>query len=154
MRAKAHCMKLVLLLSGLSSSATAYARVFGVAELKRDTVEADPISGLRWLRVADPSHPAAPPKLVLLRSDQGVPKGEQRFGAPATRSVCVHVGDHLRLDAAGTALNSMTLDAVSVGNAACGDLVRARLAVTGKLVAVSVTRMGAGVLLAAPGGSR
>ncbi|MDQ1694474.1 MAG: hypothetical protein QOH85_2009 [Acidobacteriaceae bacterium] len=154
MRAKAHCMKLVLLLSGLSLSAAADARVFGIADLKRDTVEADPISGLRWLRVGDPSHPAAPPKLVLLRSDQGVPKGEQRFGPHATRSLCVHAGDHLRLDAAGTAWNSMTLDAVSVGNAACGDPVRARLAVTGKLVAVTVTRVGAGVLLGAPGVSR
>jgi hypothetical protein len=153
-RTKAHCMKLVLLFSSLSLSATAYARVFGVAELKRNTVEADPILGLRWLRVGDPSHPAAPPKLVLLRSDQGVPKGEQRFGALATRSLCVHTGDHLRLDAAGTVLNSMTLDAISVGNAACGDPVRARLAVTGKIVAVTVTSVGAGVLLGAPGVSR
>jgi hypothetical protein len=153
-RAKAHCMKLVLLLSGLSLSAAADARVFGVADLKGDTVEADPISGLRWLRVGDPSHPAAPPKLVLLHSEQGVPKGEQRFGPLATRSLCVHVGDHLRLDARGTASNSMTLDAISVGNAACGDLVHARLGITGKLVAVTVTSVGAGVLLAAPGVSR
>jgi hypothetical protein len=60
----------------------------------------------------------------------------------------------LRLDAAATASNSMTLDAVSSGNAVCGGQVRARLAVTGKLVAVTVTSAGFGVLLDAPGAVR
>ena len=152
-RAKANCVKVVLLLSGLSLSAAANARVFGAAELKRDTVEADPISGLRWLRVADPSHPAAPPKLILLPSDKGLSRGERRFGPVAPRALCVHMGDHLRLDAATTALNSMTLDAVSSGNAACGGQVRARLAVTGKLVDIMVTSVGSAVLVAA-GASR
>ena len=154
-RAKANCVKMVLLLllSGLSLSATANARVFGAAELKRDTVEADPISGLHWLRVGDPSHPAAPPKLILVPGDEGLPRGERRLGRAASRSICVHVGDHLRLDAATTALNSMTLDAVSAGNAACGGQVRARLAVTGKFVDIMVTSAGSGVLVA-PGASR
>jgi hypothetical protein len=127
--------------------------VFGAAELKRDTVEADPISGLRWLRVGDPSHPAAPPKLILVPGDKGLPSGQRRFGRVASGSFCVHMGDHLRLDAATTALNSMTLDAVSSGNAACGGQVRARLAVTGKLVDIMVTSAGSGVLVA-PGASR
>lgn len=147
-------MKVVLLLSGLFLSVAAYARVFGAAALKRDTIQADPISGLRWLRIGDPSHPGAPPKLVLLPGDQGESGGERRFGSAAPRSFCVHVGDHLRLNGAATALNWITLDAVSSNNAACGGQVRARLAVTGKLVDVTVTSAGSGVLLDAPGALR
>jgi hypothetical protein len=144
-------MKVVLLLSALSLSFAAYARVFGAADLKGDTVQADPISGLRWFRVGDPSHPAAPPKLILLPGDQGVPMSERRSGPVSTRSLCVHMGDHLRLDATATASNSMWLDAVSSGNAACGGQVRARLVLTGKLVAATVTSAGSGVLLESPG---
>jgi hypothetical protein len=147
-------MRAVLFLSGLCLSAAAYARVFGAADLKRDTVQADPISGLRWLRVGDPFHPAAPPKLALLRGDHAGPKGERRDVLVATRCLCVHVGDHLRLNAPETSLNSMTLEAVSSNNAACGDQIRARLTVTGKLVDVTVTSAGSAVFLDAPGALR
>lgn len=154
MAGKENCVKLVLLLWGLTLSAAAYARVFGAADLKRGTVQADPISGICWLRVEDPAHPSAPPKLILLSGDQATPRGERRFDPVATRSLCVHVGDHLRLATGSTASNSMTLDAISSGNAACGGQVRARLAVTGKLVAVTVTSAGFGVLREAQGARR
>lgn len=152
-RAKANRMKLLLFLSALFLSAAASARVFGAAELKRDTVEADPISGLRWLRVADSCHPGAPPKLVPLSGDLVLSRRERRPALVATSVLCVHAGDHLRLNAAATALNSMTLDAVSFGNAPCGGQVRARLAVTGKLVDVTVTSAGTGILQP-PGAAR
>jgi hypothetical protein len=140
-------MKIILLLSNLCSTA-ARGGVFGAADLKRDAAQADPISGLYWIRVTDPVRPSAPPRLVRL-------SGLRRPHPPATNGpICVRAGDHIRLDGVATPMNSMTLEAVSFENAACGNHVHARIAVTGKLVDVMVTATGSGVLLEPSGVSR
>jgi hypothetical protein len=138
---------LVLLLLSLCSAA-AHGRMLGAKDLKRDAMQADPISGLYWVRVPDAVHPGAPPKLVRL---DGV---QLAHGPLPTGPLCVHAGDHLRLHEGSTALHSMTIDAVSFQDAACGNRVHARVGITGKLVDVLVTTSSSGVLLEPFGVSR
>jgi len=84
-------MNMILLLSNLCSTA-ARGGVFGAADLKKDAPQADPISGLYWIRVADPVRPSAPPRLVRL-------SGFRRSHPAATKGpICVRAGDHIRLD--------------------------------------------------------
>ena len=44
----------------------------------RDAEPADPLSGLHWRWSTDPQHPAAPPRLTLMRgSDRSLDKAKQ-----------------------------------------------------------------------------
>ena len=109
----------------------------------RDAEQADPISGLHWQIVADPKHPAAPPRLTLMRgSDQPSEKGE-RLPRPI---VCVRAGDHVLLRGNNDGLSAMSLEATALENGTCGARVRARVAVTGALVEMTVLDARAGVL--------
>lgn len=108
-----------------------------------DAEQADPISGLHWQVVADPKHPAAPPRLTLMRgSDQPSEKSKQ-----LTRPmVCVRAGDHVLLRGSNRGLSTMSLEATALENGTCGARVRARVAVTGALVEMTVLEGRAGVL--------
>jgi hypothetical protein len=109
----------------------------------RDAEQADPISGLHWQVVSDPRHPAAPPRLTLMRgSDQPSEKGKQ-LPRPM---VCVRAGDHVLLRGNNNDLSAMSLEATALENGTCGARVRARVAVTGALVEMIVLDARAGVL--------
>lgn len=113
------------------------------AHVARDAEQADPISGLHWQVVADPNHPAAPPRLTPMRgSDQPSEKGKQR----PRPMVCVRAGDHVLLRGNTNGLSEMSLEATALENGTCGARVRARVAVTGALVEMTVLDARAGVL--------
>jgi hypothetical protein len=108
----------------------------------RDARQADPISGLRWQRVADPNHPSAPPRLTLVRgADTGSGHRELRRAA-----LCVRAGDHVLVHGKDADSSTFSLEAMALENGACGDHVRVRVAVTGALAEMSVLGSGVGVL--------
>jgi hypothetical protein len=109
----------------------------------RDADQADPLSGLHWRWSADPQHPAAPPRLTLVRgSGWPLEKAKQ----PSRPVICVRAGDHVLLREAGVNLSMMSLEATALESGACGARVRARVAVTGALVDMTVLDAGSGIL--------
>jgi len=109
----------------------------------RDAGQADPISGLRWQRVADPKHPTAPPRLTLMRgADTGL-SGHRELRRAA---LCVRAGDHVLVHGKDAGSSTFSLEAMVLENGACGDRVRVRVAVTGALAEMSVLGSGVGVL--------
>jgi hypothetical protein len=108
-----------------------------------DAEQVDPISGLHWQRVLDAKHPAAPPRLTLLR---GSGAGLSRHRELTRPTVCVRAGDHVSLRSAKSELSMSSLEATALQNGACGARVRARVAVTGALVEMTVLGSGAGIL--------
>jgi hypothetical protein len=109
----------------------------------RDAGQADPISGLRWKQVADPNHPAAPPRLTLVR---GADAGSSSHRALRRPALCVRAGDHVLVHGKNAGASTFSLEAMALENGACGDRVRVRVAVTGALAEMSVLGSGMGVL--------
>jgi hypothetical protein len=109
----------------------------------RDAGQADPISGLRWQQVADPNHPAAPPRLTLVRGAGTGLSGHRELRRPA---LCVRAGDHVLVHGKDAGSSTFSLEAMALENGACGDRVRVRVAVTGALAEMSVLGSGVGVL--------
>jgi hypothetical protein len=109
----------------------------------RDAREADPISGLRWQRVADPKHPAAPPRLTLVRGADPALRSHRELRRPA---LCVRAGDHVLVHGKDAGSSTFSLEAIALENGACGDRVRVRVAITGALAEMSVLGSGMGVL--------
>ena len=105
--------------------------------------QADPISGLHWQRVTDPTHPSAPPRLTLTRSSGDALRGHRELRRP---TICVRAGDHVSLRSTNGGFSMFSLEATALQNGACGARVRARLAVTGAMVEMTVLDSGAGVL--------
>lgn len=119
---------------GVLSFATSMAEASAM-NIARDTVRADPFSGLQWQRVMNPERPAAPPQLMLVRganAEAHVDKGTHR------PTICVRAGDHVALRSASAGPSTFSLDAMALGNGACGERVRARVAVTGAVVEMRV----------------
>ena len=109
----------------------------------RDAEAADPLSGLHWRWSTDPQHPAAPPRLTLMRdSDRPLEKAKQA-SRPLT---CVRAGDRVLLRDASVHLSMMSLEATALESGACGARVRARVGVTGALVEMTVFDAGSGIL--------
>jgi hypothetical protein len=128
------CVLMLLCVSAAGASAV---------HVARGDEQADPISGLHWQAVLDLKHPAAPPRLILMRgSDQPSEKGNQ-LPRPM---ICVRAGDHLLLRGNNTGSSTMSLDATALENGTCGARVRARVAVTGALVEMTVLDGQTGVL--------
>jgi hypothetical protein len=109
----------------------------------RDAEQADPISGLHWQRVADPKHPAAPPRLTLMRGSDQPSETDKPSPRPM---VCVRAGDHVSLRGTNVGFSMMSLEATALENGTCGARVRARVAITGALVEMTVLDSGAGIL--------
>ena len=103
--------------------------------IARDTERADPFSGLQWQRVMNPERPAAPPRLTLVRGADAAVHADKRTQRP---TVCVHGGDHIALRSATAGRSTFSLEAVALENGACGERVRARLAVTGGVVEMRI----------------
>lgn len=109
----------------------------------RDAEQADPISGLHWQVVADPKHPAAPPRLILMRgSDQPSDRSKQ-LPRPM---ICVRAGDHVLLRGKSSGLTALSLEATALESGTCGARVRARVSLTGALVEMTVLDARAGIL--------
>ena len=111
--------------------------------LPREIDQADPISGLHWQRVADPTNPAAPPRLTLMRGFHAKLSGHRESLRP---TICVRAGDFVSLRSAKTRFSMFSLEARALENGACGAHVRARVAVTGALVEMTVLDLGVGTL--------
>ena len=109
----------------------------------RDAGQADPISGLRWQQVADPNHPAAPPRLTLVRGANTGLSGHREL---LRRVLCVRAGDHVLVHGKDAGSSTFSLEAMALENGACGDRVRVRVAVTGALAEMSVLGSGVGIL--------
>jgi hypothetical protein len=107
-----------------------------------DAEQVDPMSGLHWQCVLDAEHPAAPPRLTLLRGSAGLSQ-HREIVRPI---ICVRAGDHILLRSANSELSMSSLEATALQNGACGARVRARVAVTGALVEMTVLDSGAGTL--------
>jgi hypothetical protein len=111
--------------------------------LGRDAERVDPISGLHWLRVLDPKHPAAPPRLMRQRGAAAELSRQEESLRPA---LCVRAGDHVSLRSANAGLSRSSFEATALQNGVCGARVRARVAVTGALVEMTVLDSGAAIL--------
>jgi hypothetical protein len=109
----------------------------------RDARQADPILGLRWQRMADPNHPAAPPRLTLVHAADTGLSGHRELRRPA---LCVRAGDHVLVHGKDAGSSTFSLEAMALENGACGDRVRVRVGVTGALAEMSVLGSGVGVL--------
>jgi hypothetical protein len=105
--------------------------------------QADPISGLHWQRVTDPTHPSAPPRLMLTRGSSTALREHRELRRP---TICVRAGDHVSLHSTNAGFSMFSLEATALQNGACGARVRARVAVTGAMVEMTVLDSGAGVL--------
>ena len=108
-----------------------------------DGEQADPISGLHWQRVTDPTHPSAPPRLTLTRGSGAALREHRELRRP---TICVRAGDHISLHSTNAGFSMFSLEATALQNGACGARVRARVAVTGAMVEMTVLDSGAGVL--------
>jgi hypothetical protein len=122
-----------------------YVSVAGASavHLGRDAEQVDPISGLHWQRVLDAKHPEAPPRLTLLR---GSGAGVSRHRELMRPAICIRAGDHVSLRSANAGLSRSSLEATALQNGACGARVRARVAVTGALVEMTILDSGAAIL--------
>lgn len=109
----------------------------------RDAEQADPLSGLHWRWSADPQHPAAPPRLTVTR---GPGRSLEKFAQPSRPLICVRAGDRVLLRGASVNLSMMSLEATALESGTCGARVRARVAVTGALVEMTVLDAGSGIL--------
>jgi hypothetical protein len=110
-------------------------------ELGKEVERIDPISGLRWRRITDAARPAAPPRLKLLPS-RGIVAAEQDI-QPVP---CVRAGDRVVLQSAPGSY-SLSLAATVLQTSSRGDHVRARVAVTGAIVQITVLCRGEGLLI-------
>ena len=121
---------------------------FGLAgaaatHLPHEVEQADPISGLHWHRMVDPKHPAAPPRLTLVRESSS----EQSAHREVRRAtICVRAGDRVSLRSADSRLSRFSLEATALESGACGARVRARVNVTRALVEMTVLDSGTGLL--------
>ena len=113
------------------------------AHLPREVEQADPVSGLHWQRVTDPTHPAAPPRLMLTRGTDAELNEHRDLRRP---TICVRAGDHVSLRSTNQGFSMFSLEAKVLENGACGTRVRARVAVTGAMVEMTILDSGAGVL--------
>jgi hypothetical protein len=110
--------------------------------LPGEVEQADPISGLHWQRVLDPKRPAAPPRLTLMRGSSAASSRPREQRRPV---MCVRAGDHVLLRDAKPSFSRFSLEATALENGACGAHVRARVAVTGALLEMTVLEAGTGV---------
>lgn len=103
----------------------------------------DPISGVHWLRLTDPAHPAAPPHLSLSRAS-----AKAFVGRPLRikSAPCVRAGDRVLLHRGGEGSALMSVEATALQSGSLGDRVHARIVVTGSLVEMKISGPGAGVL--------
>lgn len=103
----------------------------------------DPISGVHWLRLTDPAHPAAPPHLSLSREST-----KALVGRPlrVKSAPCVRAGDRVLLHRGGENSALVSVEATALQSGSLGDRVRARIVVTGSLVEMKISGPGAGVL--------
>ena len=115
----------------------------GAASIGHGMEVIDPVSGLHWLRLPDSAHPAAPPRLRLERIADS--QSDQR-PVSARSSICVRAGDRVVLQRENESTVQMSLEATALGSGALGDRVRARIAVTGAFVEMTISGPGAGVL--------
>ena len=111
--------------------------------VSRDAEAADPLSSLHWRWSTDPQHPAAPPRLTLMR---GSGRSLERITQPSPPLICVRAGDHVLLRDVNVNLSMMSLEATALESGACGARVRARVGVTGALVEMTVLDAGSGTL--------
>jgi hypothetical protein len=105
--------------------------------------QTDPISGLHWQRVTDPTHPSAPPRLRLTRGSGAGLIEHRELRRPTN---CVRAGDHVSLRSTNAGFSMFSLEATALQNGACGARVRVRVAVTGAMVEMTILDSGAGVL--------
>ncbi|MGA7857773.1 MAG: hypothetical protein WCA11_07605 [Terracidiphilus sp.] len=115
----------------------------------------DPHTGMRWVLLRNPVHPAGPAHVALV--DNG--KNEIQIGgarspdvqrvpaSEAPRPLIVHRGDRLIVEE-NTATIEARLEAIAMGAAARGGEIQARLKIGGKLV--KVVALGAGRAALAP----
>src|ERR1700751_3544488 len=109
----------------------------------RDAEQTDPITGLHWQRMGDPQRPSVPPRLKLIR---GSDRPAKEHGHLPEAIACVRAGDHVLLRGTNFGFSTMRLEATVLESGVCGAHVRARVAVTGALVEMTVLESGAGVL--------
>jgi hypothetical protein len=124
----------IILCLGVLSFATSMAGASAM-NIARDTERADPFSGLRWQRVMNPDRPAAPPRLTRMRGADAAGHADKRTQRP---TVCVRAGDRVALRSANAGSSAFSLEAMALENGACGERVRARVAVTGAVVEMRV----------------
>jgi hypothetical protein len=110
--------------------------------IARDTERADPFSGLHWQRIVNPQLPAAPPRLMLVRATDAAAHADKGTQRP---TICVRAGDHVALRSANAGPSTFSLEAVALANGACGERVRARVAVTGAVVEMRILDSGTAV---------
>lgn len=103
----------------------------------------DPISGVHWLRLTDPGHPAAPPRLSPDR-ESGAAFVSRRGRAKS--APCVRAGDRVLLHRGGEGSALVSVEATALQSGSLGDRVRARIVLTGALVEMEVSGPGAGLL--------
>ncbi|HEY3989114.1 MAG TPA: hypothetical protein VGM02_07440 [Acidobacteriaceae bacterium] len=113
------------------------------ARLGLDAEGVDPISGLHWQRLDDPEHPAAPPRLRLMRGSDATFSARKNV---RRASICVRAGDHVSLRDTNPRFSNFSLEAIALQSGACGARVRARVAVTGGLVEMTILSSGVGIL--------
>lgn len=107
----------------------------------------DPATGDRWLLVRDAAHPAAPARLVLAarQSGQDLFPEERKANRPAPSTVAeqpvIRAGDLLTVEE-HTAVVDTRLEAVALGPAPKGAILRARLKIGGRIVRVEAVSRG------------
>ena len=105
----------------------------------------DPISGLHWQRIKDHQHPSAPPKLALVNRSEDVAGGSRQS------AVCVRAGDLVLLHGTNGTSAEISLKATALTSGVRGDRIRARVAVTGAAVEMTVIGPGAGAIVGKTG---
>jgi hypothetical protein len=110
--------------------------------IARDTERADPFSGLHWQTVVNPDRPAAPPRLMLVHGADAAGHADKGTQRP---TICVRAGDHVVLRNAHASPSAFSLEAMALENGACGERVRARVAVTGAVVEMRILDSGTAI---------
>ncbi len=111
----------------------------------------DPNSGLRWLLVEDPVHPGGPGRLVSLRSDETKAKPGKSAARVDRANPVIHAGEAVQVEE-HTAVVDASLQAVALGSAEPGCILRVRLRIGGRVVKARALGVGRAVL--EPAGDR
>jgi len=111
----------------------------------------DPHSGLSWLLVADPAHPGGPGRLVSLTPDERKAMPPKRVAKPVAAKPVIWAGEAVQVEEHSPVLD-VSLQAVALGSAAPGSMLRVRLRIGGRVLRVRA--LAAGRAAIEPAGGR
>lgn len=107
----------------------------------------DPSTHLRWMLMKDAAHPEWPARLEPFANTFGAPGSTGgTVSLPSRKVAMIHAGDALTITR-HSEVSDVRLEAIALGPAAIGELVRVRLKTSGRVLSVVADGAGRATML-------